>query len=127
MSKTGRHTLHALLVGLTLLVPACGAETAALPLIILTNTWREEGNEDHTFQFNDDTDGVPRNAGTFTGVERLDDGVTEYAFDGSWNDGHITFTVDRPTDVTYSASFSTDNPDRLVFSSSAGNLVLIRN
>ena len=60
---------------------ACGAEAIVAPIIILTNTWAEEGNPGHTFQFVDDTGGTSASEGTFTGTERLPDGVTEYDYD----------------------------------------------
>ncbi|HSJ16341.1 MAG TPA: hypothetical protein VK939_18180 [Longimicrobiales bacterium] len=122
-----RRALAGALLGAALLAPGCSDVTEALPIITLTNTWREEGNEEHTFSILDDSDGVASNAGTFTGTETLPDGITEYEFDGNWSDGRVRMTVHRAQDITYTADINRHNTDRLVFSSSAGGLVLIRN
>ena len=119
----------ALLAGAFGMLVAAGCDDSTgspLPIIILTNTWQEEGNAEHTVFFLDDTDGTPQSSGTFTGTETLPD-FTEYDISGSWGKGRITMTTARLPTITWRADISEDNPDRLVFSSSYGTLVLVRN
>lgn len=113
------------LVAAAIATAGCGAEAVIAPIIILTNTWAEEGNPEHTVFFSDDTEGEPRSHGTFTGNETLPDG-TEFDLEGSWSRGRVEFTVHRAQDVTYEAEIPEDNANRLEFSSSVGSLVLVR-
>ena len=111
---------------LALLVFACDSEDPLGPLAILTNTWRNAANENHTFNMQDDTGFQPKRSGTFTGTETTPAGA-EFDLEGYWREnGTIQFTVHRATDVTYSGTL-TSNPDRIDFTSSAGPLTLIRN
>lgn len=97
------------------------------PLITLTNQWRDETNQNHTFQFNDNTGGTAQRSGTFTGNENTPAGQ-QYPLTGSWSsNGNIQFTVVRPSgSVTYNGTL-TSNLNRISFTSSAGNLVVVRN
>lgn len=104
---------------------ACGAEAIIAPIIILTNTWAEEGNPEHTFSFSDDTNGESQAEGTFTGTETLPD-LTEFDFEGDWSHGRVEFTVHRAEDVTYTGTIPEDDANRIEYHSSAGNLVLVR-
>ena len=108
-----------------LLMGGCTDPVTPLAVIILTNTWAEEGNPDHTVFFQDDTGGVARSAGTFTGTETMPDG-TEYDVAGSWDESRVTMTTERVHGVTWRAEIPEDNANRLEFSSSAGYLVLVR-
>jgi hypothetical protein len=110
-----------------LLAAGCSDSTGSpLPVVILTNTWQEEGNAEHTFSITDDTDGVAQSSGTFTGTETLPN-FTDYDLSGSWRNGRVTLTLERTPAVTWRADIEEDNTDRLVFTSSAGTLVIVRN
>jgi hypothetical protein len=127
MTMTGRKALFTTLLGAALLLPACDDTSGPRPLISLNETWHEQGNEQHTFAFADDADFIPRNAGVFEGIETLPGGTPQYPLEGSWSNGSVRFTVERAQSVTYTADFTYNSPDTLVFTSSAGNLTLIRN
>jgi hypothetical protein len=116
-------------LGAFLLVTSVGCADPITPvaIIVLTNTWQELGNPQHTFQFLDDTDGVAASTGTFTGTERLNDGATEYAIEGYWRNSRVTMTIARNPAVTYTARIVEDNPDRLDFSGSSGQITVVRN
>jgi hypothetical protein len=110
-----------------LVITGCDDSTGSpLPVVILTNTWQEEGNANHTFSIQDDTDGTPRSDGTFTGTETLPN-FTEYDLSGSWSNGRVSMVLERVPNVTLRADIEEDNTDRLEFGSSAGSLVLVRN
>jgi hypothetical protein len=117
---------RALLLALTMAVSGCGAEAIVGPLIVLTNTWRNEAVEDHRFSLSDNTNGTPRREGTFTGTE-FTPNFEEFDLTGSWtSDGHVQFTVQRPGGaVTYSGRL-TSNVNRMELSSATGHLVLVR-
>jgi hypothetical protein len=128
MIMNGRKALLGMLLGAALLVPGCdhpGSDPQ--PLLTMAGTWHEQGNDQHTFQFADDADFIVRSSGAFEGTETLPGGTPQYQLDGSWNDGTVTFTVQRAQAVTYSAEFTGNSPQTLVFSSSAGALTLVRN
>ena len=112
---------------LVVLTAGCGDPVTPLAIIVLTNTWQELGNAEHTFGILDDTDGTAASAGTFTGTETLPDGVTTYAIEGYWRSSTVTMTVNRSPAVTYRARIPEDDADRLDFTSSAGSLILVRN
>lgn len=109
-------------------IAACGGSSSnpttpvTYPVIIITNSWVEEGDSSHVFLLASSNDGSA--TGTFTGEESS--GVDTFELAGTWDRGVIRFTVQRATPVAYEASFSSDNPTRLEFSSSAGPLVLIQ-
>lgn len=110
-----------------LLVVACSDSTGSpLPVVILTNTWQEEGNAQHTFSITDDTDGTAQSSGEFTGTETLPN-FTDYDLSGFWRNGRVTLTLERTPNITWRADIEEDNTDRLVFTSTAGTLVLVRN
>lgn len=102
-----------------------GSPTApqALYLLIITNIWVDEADGEHTFNLFSNDDGSVE--GDFEGEETLPD-FTFFEITGRWQNNRVEFTVNRPTPVTYTATLSSDNPNRLVFSSSEGSLVLVR-
>lgn len=102
-------------VACTAVIVACTTDVAAGPLILLTNAWREVGNENRVFFITDDTGGEPRKSGTFGGSEVDDD---EYELDGDWNGGRIRMTVYRNPVVTWRATVRRSEPDTLVFTRS---------
>lgn len=116
---------HAIL--LSLVLTGCGAEALAPgAIIILTNTWNEEGNENHRFNIQDDTGFEARESGTFTGTETLPDN-TQYELSGSWSNSRVTMTIQRNPVQTWRANITEDNANRLVFTrSGGGTLVLVR-
>ena len=119
-------TLRAGLCAALLFAAGCGADpltTAAV--ILLTNTWHEEGNDTHTFGILDDTGGEARDHGTFTGNETLN-GVA-YPLSGSWSDSRVTMNLSRVQGVSWRATIRPANTNRLEFSSSQGSLVIVRN
>jgi hypothetical protein len=106
---------------------ACGAEAVLGPLIILTNTWHELNNDDHTFSITDNTNGVASREGTFTGNETDPVTFDEYPFTGFWTrEGDVEFTVQRPGGAVRYTGQLTSNLNRMDLSSSAGHLVLVR-
>jgi hypothetical protein len=118
---------RAFLLVLTVTLSSCGAEAVVGPLIVLTNTWRNETNQNHTFSINDDTQGTPRRSGHFTGNENVPGAAQPNPFSGFWNtDGHVEFTVQRAGGAVRYTGRLTDNLNRMELTSSAGNLVLIR-
>ena len=103
-------------------------EAATGAIILITNQWTEEGDPDHEFSLNSLDDN--RSEGAFTGTETLPvNGSTEfYDLAGFWKDGEIQFTVDRSGNrVRYRGEFDDESPTRLEFTSSAGDLVIVRN
>lgn len=108
-----------------LFVAGCGAESIGpAAVILLTNTWHEEGKNSHTFGILDDTGGEPRDHGTFTGTETLD-GVG-YPLSGSWSNSRVDMVLSRVPGVTWRAQIRPANTNRLEFSSSHGPLVIVR-
>lgn len=94
------------------------------PIIVITNTWVEESNLQHAFGLESDDDG--ESEGTFVGEEETPQGDL-HPLTGHWGDGAIQFTVERDgTATTYEATFTEENPDRLVFTAGEGDLVLVR-
>ena len=119
---------RALLLVLTATLSSCGAEAVLGPLIVLSNTWRDASNAEHTFSFIDDTNQVPSRSGTFTGNETTPGpNSVQYQFAGQWREnGDVEFTVQRPGGpVTYRGTL-TSNLNRMDLTSSAGPLVLLR-
>ena len=110
---------------LPLLLGGCTDPVTPLAVIILTNTWQEEGNPDHTIFFDDDTGGVAQSSGTFIGTETMPDG-TEFDVAGGWDNSRVTMTTDRVPGVTWRARIREDNANRLEFSSDHGYLTLVR-
>lgn len=117
-----------LVAGLSFTSAGCdSAGDAVGAIILITNQWREEGNPDHQFDLDSLDD--ERTEGAFTGQEILPlNGSTEfYDLAGFWKDGEIQFTVNRNGDrVRYHGEFDQPNAKRLEFSSSAGDLVIVR-
>lgn len=105
---------------------ACSSEdksAEAAPLLTITNSWGEEGQSDHDFNFASSDDG--EESGAFTGQEVTPESDV-FDLSGSWSGGRVEFTVERTAgDVTYAARFSEDNPERLVFHSGDEELVLL--
>ncbi len=118
---------RAFLFVLTVTLSSCGAEAVLGPLIVLSNTWRDSTNSDHTFSLIDDTDGTPSRSGSFTGNENVPGNPQQNTLTGLWREnGQVEFTVQRPTGaVTYSGQL-TSNLNRMDLSSSAGHLTLLR-
>ena len=114
-------------VALAVLLSACTGSSPTDPannsVIIITNSWEDEADSTHFFALVSDDDG--RSSGSFTGTETAPDG-SEFDVAGSWAQGNISFVSQRDASVTYRATFTTDNPTRLQFSSSAGALVLVQ-
>lgn len=118
-----------MLAPLAVAIAACGGGSSSnpttpvtYPVIIITNSWVDEDDSSHVFLLASSNDGSA--TGTFTGEENS--GIDTFELAGAWERGVIRFTVQRATPVTYEARFSSDNPTRLEFSSSAGTLVLIQ-
>jgi len=123
---TTRRCLTATLLLLALGLAACSGddEETPDPILTITNQWTDEADGDHYFDLvsGDDT----RPAGTFTGTEIQPDQST-FDLTGSWARGEVQFVVDRDGGVAYTATFTEDNPTRLVFQSgTAGQLVITR-
>lgn len=119
-------TLRAGFCAALLFTVGCGAETLGpAAVILLTNTWHEEGDDAHTFGILDDTGGEARDHGAFTGNETLD-GV-EYPLSGSWSDSRVELLLSRVPGVTWRATIRPSNTNRLEFTSSQGSLVIVRN
>jgi hypothetical protein len=128
MNTTLRMRGFVVLIVLTAGLAACaGADAVLGPLVILTNSWRDEATALHTFNIQDNTGFQAKRSGTFTGTETLPSGAT-FQLEGFWSEnGSIQFTVHRSPDVTYRGTIPGDNANRLPFTSPAGNLVLLRN
>lgn len=97
------------------------------PVILITNQWWEEGDPDHRFSLESPDDG--RSEGAFAGEEEVprEDFTEINDLVGFWTDGRIQFTVQRPTgDVRYTGFFDDENATRLEFTSSVGDLVIVR-
>lgn len=110
----------ALLLGVT--TPGCDPVTAAaLPALIITNTWDVEGDENRDFGFTSSDDG--ETSGTFVGSEFVN-GEEVHTLTGAWSEGAVSFTLS--SGAAYTGTFHDDLPDRLVVSSSAETVVLIR-
>lgn len=119
---------RALVLAVAIWTSACGAEAVLGPLIVLSNTWRNSTNPDHTFSFIDDTGGHASRSGTFEGNEHTPQpNDLPNRFTGFWReDGRIEFTVERPTgNVTYTGRLTNDL-NRMDLTSSAGSLTLLR-
>jgi phage-related tail fiber protein len=109
---------------LVLSVAGCGgSEEAVSPIITITDNWTDTANANHTFQFTATTDDTER-TGAFDGEERI--GGDTYDLSGTWAAGYVVFVVQRATAVRYTARVTDDNPTRLEFESSAGDLTLTR-
>jgi hypothetical protein len=110
-------------------IASCAGAAAAGPLILLTNSWREVGNEAHIFDITDDRNGHAAERGTFTGTE--EDGLADFDLEGDWNGGQVRMTVYRNPVVTWHATVRRDLPDTLVFvrtvPGGVDSLVLFRN
>ena len=119
-------TLGLALIASAVILAGCqGADDppAPPPLLTITNSWRDEADPAHAFYLVSGDDG--RAVGSFTGEEVLPD-LTAFPLAGSWDDGAVSFTVQRGEPVAYAAAFADDNPTRLSFASAAGDLVLVR-
>ena len=100
----------------------CASQDEAVdPIVTITNNWADDADATHTFQFNSSDDG--EREGTFVGNEQFN-GLDVYALTGSWDNGNVVFTVERPVPVRYTAQVNADNQTRFVFESEAGQLVL---
>jgi hypothetical protein len=114
----------AILLGALLGAGACSDDEpdAPPPILTITNSWGVEGESGHSFAFVSGDDG--ETAGAFTGDEfTLDD---DYPLAGTWENGRVEFTVERSTgDVTFTARFSEDNPERLTVRAGDEELVLL--
>lgn len=121
----GKHLILIPLAAL-LLAAACGTsdpEATPDPIITITNSWTDEDDPEHSFQFNSADDG--EDSGSFEGEETLPD-HSEHDLEGSWEGGWLEFTVDRPQPVTWSGPFE-DDTDRLeLHSDTEGDLVIVR-
>lgn len=113
-------TLVALSATLVAVTGCSGDDPAAAepaPILTITNSWGEEGQSDHDFNFASSDDG--EDSGAFTGQEVTPESDV-FDLSGTWANGRVEFTVERTAgDVTYTASFSVDNPERLVFRNDA--------
>lgn len=119
--------VRAIVLAFAVATTGCGAEAVLGPLIVLSNTWRDSNNAEHTFSFIDNTT-APSRSGTFTGNETTPGpNSVQFQLTGLWREnGSVEFTVQRPTGaVTYRGQL-TSNLNRIEFTSSAGNLVLLR-
>ena len=109
------------------MLPACDdAPLPDGPIIIVSNDWVNEADAEHVFNFQSPDDGAPE--GSFDGQETRPDDDTANPLTGSWERGHITFTVTREGGArTYAARFDQDEPLRLAFAAGSEQLVLLRN
>jgi len=111
-----------------LLLSGCGGDDPVdpgdgpPPIITVTNSWGVEGEDDRFFFFQSDDDG--EDTGTFVGDEDTPEGDF-WDLSGAWAEGEISFTVERDEDVVYTASFGSDNPNRLVFTGGGEEVVLL--
>jgi len=98
------------------------------PVLVITMTWDVEGQEGRRFSFSaeqDDSQGLE--AGTFTGTEFSVAPPDSYDFTGSWANGQIQIIVERPGgNVTYTATFDYDRPNRLTLHSSQETIVIVQ-
>lgn len=117
-----------------LLLEGCDSTSEPVPLpgpiILITNQWKDEANENHVFALESENDDG-ESEGVFTGTEFIDitvnDEDDQHDLTGRWADGQIEFTVDRDGDeTTYEATFSEDDPKRLSFTAGSETLVLIK-
>lgn len=126
-----RVTIHrGLVVGLLALALAgCDSTSQPAPLpgpiITITNSWVDQADADHTFDFQSDDDG--QTEGTFVGNE-FQNFADVGGLTGNWKDGEIEFTVDRASgaEVTYQGTFTEESPDRLTFTHGQETLELVR-
>ncbi len=113
------------IVLLAVMVAGCGGDDGGTtaPIVTITNSWADVSDAAHTFDLLSNDDGQTQ--GTFTGTETLPDQST-FDLAGSWADGEVRFTVQRSSPVTYLATVTSENPLRLTFHSSAGDLTIER-
>ncbi len=120
------HRTAILLIGLLALVGGCSdddpAKAEPAPILTITNSWGNEAEADHNFNFASGEDG--ETSGAFTGEEVTPDN-DDFDLTGSWSNGRVEFTVQRDEDVTWVARFTEDNPTRLEFESGEEQLVLL--
>lgn len=107
---------------------ACDPTTAAVPILIITNTWGVEGDPERKFSFNSEDDG--QTSGTFEGFEQLDtpDEFIQNPLQGTWSDGTIEFTVEGTRNGAQFEGTFADAPDRITIYSEDLNetLVIVR-
>ncbi len=116
-----------LMAGLALTTASCDpASTVAVPVLVITATWEVEGQEGRSFRFDaeqDDSEGLE--LGSFEGSETVEHPFAFYDLTGSWADGHLQFTVERPGgNVQYTGTFYEDRPTRLTMQSHGETIVL---
>jgi hypothetical protein len=124
-----RGAVMCLILGLGLVSTSCEPTTAvAIPVLVITATWDVQGQEGRRFSFSaeqDDSQGLE--SGTFTGTEFTVDPFDTHDFTGSWANGQLQMVVDRPGgNVTYTATFDYDRPDRLTLHSSQETIVIVQ-
>lgn len=122
-----RSRLVGLAAGLALISTNAGCDPAtavSLPILIITNTWSVQGEANRSFSFTSPDDG--QDHGSFTGEENVGFDQTN-PLTGTWAQGTVTFTVGGARNgAVYTGEFS-ELPDRLVVSSSAETITLVRN
>lgn len=81
------------------------AEETYIPLI--TNTFTDIANNNHTFGFSTTQVGVSK--GSFTGFENLVDSALSFPLNGTFSNRNISFIVTRRgRDTTYAGRFTAD-------------------
>lgn len=116
--------LRTLTAAVLLLAPLGACQDAAGPggpVIVISATWRNADDDDHTIFFRSSDDG--QRSGVVAGRE---DGHPQFGsgspVGGQWSDGRLELMIYRGEDARhhYVARFSYDNPDRLELTSTNG-------
>jgi hypothetical protein len=113
-----RHA-HILVIMTFSAIAACSDQAGGGPLVLITNSWREVGNEGRRFNLNATT-AEPADKGEFAGTEVDEE---DYDIEGVWSHGRITMTVYRNPVITWRARVTQDEPTTLVFTRTVGAAV----
>lgn len=91
-------------------------------VLLISMTWLDAHDPDHTVRFVSEDDG--KENGSFTGEDKLA-GRANIPISGNWEKNKITLNVLSHSPKTYTAEFSGNNPTRLEFDGPA-SFVLIQ-
>jgi hypothetical protein len=109
---------------LIVLFLSCAEETAAPYVPQITNFWKQQNDESHTFIFNDQNSGTSK--GSFSGSEDYGDSTFFGSeLSGVYNNRDIDFTIQRPTGAyRYYGKIVNDN--RMELNSIKGKIVIFK-
>jgi hypothetical protein len=106
------------------MIISCAEETTAPFVPQITNFWKTENDDTHTFVLSDQNSGTSK--GTFTGSEDYaDSSFFGSELSGNYNNRDIEFNVQRPTGTfRYYGTIKSEN--RMELNSAAGKIVIIK-